>query len=68
MRGYRYQIRRTVLETLDAPFRDRSAGVLIHDAADRDPIASILMRYRHENGRGWADIIDFLTMYHDARR
>ena len=26
------------------------------------------MRYRDENGQGWADIIDFLTMYPDARR
>jgi hypothetical protein len=26
------------------------------------------MRYPDENGQGWADIIDFLTMYPDARR
>jgi hypothetical protein len=26
------------------------------------------MRYRDQNGQGWADIIDFLTMYPDARR
>jgi hypothetical protein len=26
------------------------------------------MRYRDENGQDWADIIDFLTMYLDARR
>jgi hypothetical protein len=26
------------------------------------------MRYRDENGKGWADIIDFLTMWPDARR
>jgi hypothetical protein len=26
------------------------------------------MRYRDENGQGWADLIDFLTMYPDARR
>jgi hypothetical protein len=26
------------------------------------------MRYRDENGHGWADIIDLPTMYPDARR
>jgi hypothetical protein len=26
------------------------------------------MRYRDENGKGWADIIDFLTMTPKARR
>jgi hypothetical protein len=26
------------------------------------------MRYRDENGQDWADIIDFLTMYPEARR
>jgi hypothetical protein len=26
------------------------------------------MRYRDENGQRWADVIDFLTMYPDARR
>jgi hypothetical protein len=43
-------------------------GVLIRDQADRDAIASRLMRYRDQNGKDWADIIDFLTMYPDARR
>jgi len=27
-----------------------------------------LMRYRDQNGHGWADIIDLLTMYPEARR
>jgi hypothetical protein len=31
-------------------------------------IASHLMRYRDQNGQDWADVIDFLTMYPDARR
>jgi hypothetical protein len=31
-------------------------------------IRSLLMRYRDQNGQGWADVIDFLTMYPDARR
>jgi hypothetical protein len=26
------------------------------------------MRYRDQNGQDWADIIDFLTMYPEARR
>ena len=26
------------------------------------------MRYRDENGQRWADVIDLLTMYPDARR
>jgi hypothetical protein len=26
------------------------------------------MRYRDQNGQDWADIIDFPTMYPDARR
>jgi hypothetical protein len=41
---------------------------LIRDQADRDANASRLVRYRDENGEGWADIIDLLTMYPDARR
>jgi hypothetical protein len=28
----------------------------------------MLMRYRDQNGQDWADIIDFLTMYPEARR
>jgi hypothetical protein len=31
-------------------------------------IASTLMRYRDQNGQGWADFIDCLTMYPNARR
>jgi hypothetical protein len=42
--------------------------VLIRDQADRDAIASQLMRYRDQNGQDWADIIDFLTMYPEVRR
>jgi hypothetical protein len=26
------------------------------------------MRYRDQNGQDWADIVDFLTMYPNARR
>ena len=48
--------------------RDDLRGVLIRDQADRDAIASRLMRYRDQNGQDWADIIDFLTMHPEARR
>jgi hypothetical protein len=41
---------------------------LIRDQADCDAISSRLMRYRDQNGQDWADIIDFLTMYPDARQ
>ena len=59
---------RTLLETLAPKTRDDLRRVLIRDQADRDAIASRLMRYRDQNGQGWADIIDFLTMYPEARR
>ncbi len=42
--------------------------VLIRDHPERDAIASMLMRYHDQNGQGWADVLDLLTMYPDARR
>ena len=59
---------RAVLETLDPKARDNLRRVLIHDQADREPIASQLMRYRDERGDDWAVIIDMLTMHPEARR
>jgi hypothetical protein len=59
---------RLLLETLSPSARDDLRRVLIRDQAGRDAIASRLMRYRDQNGQDWADIIDFLTMYPDARR
>jgi hypothetical protein len=53
---------------LDPKARDDLRRVLIRDQADRDAISSRLMRYRDQNGQGWADVIDFLTMYPEARR
>ena len=44
----------------------RISTVLIRD--DRDEIAMELLRYGDANGDGWADVIDSLTMYPDARR
>jgi hypothetical protein len=59
---------RAVFETLDPKARDTLRRILIHDQADRDAISSRLMRYRDQNGQDSADIIDFLTMYPNARR
>jgi hypothetical protein len=59
---------RALLSTLDPKARDDLRRVLIRDHADRDAISMQLIRYRDQNGQGWADIIDFLTMYPDARR
>ncbi len=59
---------RSLLETLNPKARDDLRRALIRDQADRDAISSHLMRYRDQNGQDWADIIDFLTMYPDARR
>jgi hypothetical protein len=49
---------RAVLEMLDPLTRDALRRVLIHDQADRDAVASQLLRYRDERGDDWADIID----------
>jgi hypothetical protein len=59
---------RRLLETFDPKARDDLRRVLIHDQADRDAIASQLLRYRDGHGDDWADIIDMLTMHPDARR
>ena len=49
---------RALLQELDPTARDDLRRALIRDQADRDAIASQLMRYHDENGQGWADIID----------
>ena len=59
---------RWLLEMLDPKARDDLRRVLIHDQAERDAIASQLLRYRDGRGDDWADIIDMLTMYPEARR
>jgi hypothetical protein len=59
---------RGLLRTLDPKARHDLRSVLIHDQGDRDAIASRLMRYRDGRGDDWADIIDMLTMYPEARR
>jgi hypothetical protein len=59
---------RAILNTLDPHARDTLGRVLIHDMADRDAIASQLLRYRDVRGDVWADIIDMLTMHPETRR
>jgi hypothetical protein len=59
---------RGLLSTLEPKARDDLRRVPIRGQSDRDAISSRLMRHRDLNGQGWADIIDFLTMYPDARR
>jgi hypothetical protein len=59
---------RDLLLALSPSAREHLRRVLIRDQADRDAISSRLMRYRDQNGQDWADIIDFLTMWPDARR
>jgi hypothetical protein len=44
---------RGFLQELDPKAREDFRRVLIRDDADRDAIASRLMRYRDENGQGW---------------
>lgn len=58
---------RQLLLTLDPMARADFRRVLIRADADRDAIASQLMRYRDQKGQGWADIIDLMTMYPEAR-
>ena len=59
---------RELLRSLSPSARGHFRHVLIHDQADRDAIASSLMRYRDQNGQAWADIIDMLTMHPEERR
>ena len=59
---------RALLETLDSRARATLRRVLIRDQADRDAIASHLLRYRDERGDDWGDIIDMMTMHPEARR
>ena len=44
---------RALLETLDPKARDVLRSVLIHDQADRDAVASQLLRYRDGRGDDW---------------
>jgi hypothetical protein len=59
---------RDLVRTLSPSARESLREVLIHDQADRDAIASQMLRYCDERGHDWAEIIDILTMNPDARR
>ena len=59
---------RTLLETLDPSARDQPSqrSDLRPGRPLRDRLAADALQ--DQNGQGWADIIDFLTMWPDARR
>jgi hypothetical protein len=59
---------RLAISAIEPSGRDDLRRVLIRDQADRDAIASQLLRYRDERGDDWADIIDMLTMHPEVRR
>ena len=62
MHGHSYVVLR--LGHRNAPLPAHNLGrVLIHDPADRDAVASQLLRYRDGDGDDWADIIDVLTIH-----
>ena len=59
---------RDLLQTLSPAAREHLRDVLIRDQADRDAIASQLLRYRDERGTAWANLVDRLTLEPDPRR
>ena len=59
---------RDLLRTLSPSARDHLRDVLIRDQADRDAIASQLLRYRDERGTAWADLVDRLSLDPELRR
>jgi len=59
---------RDLLLQLSPSARDNLRRVLILDPPDRDAIATELLRHGDANGDRWAEVIDTVTMYPDARR
>ena len=59
---------RELLRTLSPSVREHLRDVLIHDQADRDAIASQLLRCRDERGTAWADLVDQLSLDSELRR
>lgn len=59
---------RDLLRALTPSAREHLRRGLIPDQADRDAIASMLLRYRDGRGDDWADIVDMLTMHPEVRR
>ena len=54
---------RVALSAIELRGRELLRRVLIRDQADRDAIASQLLRYRDERGDDWADIIDMFRSF-----
>jgi hypothetical protein len=59
---------RALLGTLSPLAREHLRDVLIRDQADRDAIASSLLRYRDERGTAWANLVDRLSLDTELRR
>ena len=68
MRGTRTAELLNSLASLDPPARDALRRVLIRDQADRNEIATEVLRYRLSAGDELAEIIDALTMHPEERR
>jgi hypothetical protein len=59
---------RDVLRTLSPAAREHLRSVLIRDQADRDAIASQLLRFEDERGTAWANLVDRLSLDPEVRR
>lgn len=59
---------RDLLRTLSPMAREHLRDVLIRDQADRDAIASQLLRFRDERGTAWANLVDQLSLSPELRR
>jgi magnesium chelatase family protein len=60
------EFRRDAIEALRQPLEDGT--IVVTRAGSSVAFPARFTRYRDKNGQDWADIIDFLTMYPDARR
>ena len=58
---------RALLLMLSRHARDHLRDVLIREQADRDAIASQLLRFRDERGTAWANLVDQLSFDPDLR-
>jgi hypothetical protein len=59
---------RGLLLGLTPSAREHLRNALIRDQADRDAIASQLLRYRDERGSAWANLVDLLSLDPELRR
>lgn len=59
---------RDLLGTLSPSAREHLRDVLIRDQADRDAIASQLLRFRDERGTAWVNLVDRLSLDPELRR